>query len=63
MIVLTTMDHLPEGCYDNCPLCHDGYCLGLPVGSNPTWPYQSAQEVRPYNCPLKEYPDDRTEHK
>lgn len=58
MIVLTTMDHLPEGCYDNCPLCHDGYCMGLICTGSSGWPYQTAQEVRPYNCPLKEYSDD-----
>lgn len=51
-VVITTMHDLPEGCYDNCPLCHDGYCLGLSV-SDSGWPYQPAQEVRPYNCPLK----------
>ena len=52
LIIITTMHDLPEGCYDNCPLCHDGYCLGLSV-SDSGWPYQPAQEVRPYNCPLK----------
>ena len=51
-VVITTMHDLPEGCHDNCPLCHDGYCLGLSV-SEGGWPYQTAQEVRPYNCPLK----------
>ena len=52
MIVITTIDALPDHCYE-CP-CHDsdGYC-------------QADKEVRcsdwrPYWCPLKEIHDDRT---
>ena len=52
MIVITSMDVLPERCYD-CPLCHETYCTGLKINES-GWPYQSAQEIRPYNCPLKE---------
>jgi len=50
MIIITTMTELPEGCYE-CPLCHESNCKALKINSNG---YQMAQEIRPYNCPLKE---------
>lgn len=55
MIVITTMNKLPESCY-NCPLQNETYCMGLKIGED-GWSYQSAQEIRPYNCPLKEVLD------
>lgn len=51
MIVITSMDYLPEHCYE-CP-CHDGesgYCQ-----ADKEWRYS---EYRPYWCPLKEVNDD-----
>ena len=42
---VTCMDRVPDSCYE-CKLdSRDGYCPFLS---------QSKQEVRPYNCPLKE---------
>lgn len=57
MIVITTMNKLPVSCYD-CPLCHETYCRG-----NNELPYQSAQEIRPYNCPLKEISENQISKK
>lgn len=48
LVVITTMDHVPEKCYD-CP-CHDGengYCQLDPQ-------HRYMQEWRPFWCPLKE---------
>lgn len=61
MIIITTMNELPKGCYE-CPLCHETYCMAMKVG-NDGWPYQSAQEIRPYNCPLKEVQENQLEEK
>ena len=54
MIVITTMTELPERCYE-CPLCHETNCKALKININNEYSgYQMAQEIRPYNCPLKE---------
>ena len=55
MIVITTMDMLPEHCYE-CPMSHDGWCYGT-YDELTGWGKQSTQEIRPYNCPLKEVPE------
>ena len=52
MIVITTIDALPDYCYE-CP-CHDGesgYCQADKE--------QRYSEYRPYWCPLKEVNDDQ----
>jgi len=56
MIVITTMDALPEYCYE-CP-CHDsehGRCEADKER-------RSALEYRPYWCPLKEVSNDACIH-
>lgn len=53
MIVITTMDTLPEYCYE-CP-CHDGehgYC-------QTDKERRYTIEYRPYWCPLKEIPNEQ----
>ena len=53
MIVITTMDALPDYCYD-CP-CHngeDGRCRADANGRH-------TSEYRPYWCPLKEIPNEK----
>lgn len=59
MIIITTMTKLPEGCYE-CPLCHESDCKALKISNsnNGYNGYQMAQEIRPYNCPLKEIPEN-----
>lgn len=52
MIVITTIDTLPNYCYE-CP-CHDGesgYCQADKG--------RRYSEYRPYWCPLKEIHDDQ----
>lgn len=52
MIVITTIDALPNHCYE-CP-CHDGesgYCQADKE--------RRYSDYRPYWCPLKEIHDDR----
>jgi len=51
LIVLSTMDELPERCCE-CPLSHEGWCYGTKDEKH-GWGAQSTQEIRPYNCPLK----------
>lgn len=51
MIVLTSMEELPEHCYD-CP-CHDGengYCKADDLERNSIW--------RPFWCPLIKIVED-----
>lgn len=45
-IVITTLDNLPEYCYD-CPCYHNGYC-------NADKERREAYGYRPYWCPLRE---------
>lgn len=52
MIVIATIDELPDYCYE-CP-CHDGesgYCQADKE--------RRYSDCRPYWCPLKEIHDDR----
>ena len=51
MIVITTIDVLPNHCYE-CP-CHDG------DGDCQADKEQRCSDWRPYWCPLKEIHDDR----
>lgn len=53
MIVITTMDVLPDYCYD-CP-CHDGEHSRCKADKEK----RSIIEYRPYWCPLKEIHDDQ----
>ena len=62
MIIITTMDELPEGCYE-CPLCHETDCMALVIRNDGRPYYQSAQEIRPYNCPLKKIGGEEIEGK
>ena len=50
MIIVTTMNQLPEHCYE-CPMSHEGWCC---VSMDETGRYgsQSTQDIRPYNCHL-----------
>ena len=52
MIVITTMDALPEYCYE-CP-CHNGEHGRCEADKE----RRSALEYRPYWCPLKEVNND-----
>lgn len=58
MIVITTMEKLPESCYE-CPLCVESWCNAIYLSKDSKW--QSAQEYRPYNCPLKDVPEPKKE--
>ena len=52
MIVIETMDKLPESCFD-CHMNQDGRCC-ISKNEKGEYGHQSAQEFRPFNCPLKE---------
>lgn len=53
MLIITTMDKMPKGCYDNCICNHDGWCHAIHTNDGSEFDHQEAQPVRPYNCPLK----------
>jgi len=53
MLAIKTIDKLPDGCYDNCICCHDGWCYAIHTGDGTNFDYQAAQQIRPYNCPLE----------
>ena len=53
MIVITTMDTLPDYCYD-CP-CHDSEYGQCRADANRRYTHD---EYRPYWCPLKEVSSD-----
>ena len=53
MLIITTINEMPKGCYDNCICNHDGWCYAIHTSDGSEFDYQEAQPVRPYNCPLK----------
>lgn len=53
MIVITTMDALPDYCYD-CP-CHNGETGRCNADKDGRYSY----EYRPYWCPLKDIQNEK----